>query len=272
MRYRTHAICIGWFAIVLLLAPACDSTRESPVAPSYNASTPAAQITIAGPDSVLTGLTGQFDATAKLASGATIYHATGTWGVDDERVATITDRGVLTGHNPGTAIVTATYREASASATVRILPKPPSKPFPARANIVISYAPDPAAGSLSPCSVYDRGTPAWRYSMRIAETEGVGFTMKVAPGPVRRGRTTHLRRWRDGDECFAPTPCSSKTCLNLFGRPSGGIEDTLKGIDDNGNELTVTNRLIFSPVADACRRRLVPRHQGLRFAAGRRRR
>jgi hypothetical protein len=203
-----------------------------------------------------------YDATATLSNGATIYHATATWNIDNSGVAVINSNGVLTGLGLGTVTITATYRGKSATATVRVSANT-SKPFPGSANLVIALRPDPAPGFLTPCrdaswmgqppAFWIAQTPTWSPFEIIRETQGVGFTLQletlnfhnqdgllISQSSVRRNRYFPPNsEFDDGDGCMA-----------LGGSPSGFFETILDGVDDRGNYLTfASNRLRLSPVA-----------------------
>jgi len=241
-------------SLFVFFVSACGESGSSPPSPTSpsptsTATLPATDLTIAGLDVVLPGYSVKYDATATLSNGVTIYHAAATWTTDDAGVSTINSNGVLTGQRQGTATVTATYRGATATTTVRVSAKPSSKPFPARANLMISYSPDPVPGSLAPCT--GPGTPTWSYSLVITETQGVGFNLKVFTWNLHDedGRQIYSEGIPE-EEYFAPNSVFvEEVCTSLAGRPNGSTEDILGGVDDNGHPLTfASNRLRFLPV------------------------
>jgi hypothetical protein len=194
----------------------------------------------------MVGRTAKFDATAILTSGVTIYHLSGVWSTDNPDVATIDGIGVFMGHRVGAATITATYRGASATASVQVVPKPASKPFPASANMVISYDPDPVPGSLTPCGDKDF-TPAWRFSLVISESQGVGFTLEGYTWNLYDEYGRLLYGGRDPEDDYFP-PYSKfveEVCTSLARRPSGSAEDIMDGVDDNGHHLMFSNRVRF---------------------------
>jgi Bacterial Ig-like domain (group 2) len=250
-REARSLLPLGLFVAFLWACGGSGSIPASPTSSAPRNDAPASSLTVAGPDVVMVGRTAKFDATAILTSGFTIYHLSGVWSTDNPDVATIDGIGVFIGHRVGAATITATYRGASASASVQVVPKPASKPFPASANMVISYDPDPVPGSLTPCG--DRLTPAWRYSLVITETRGVGFTLEGYTWNLYDENGRQIYGGRDPeDDYFAPNSVFvEEVCTSLAGRPSGSSEDIMDGVDDNGNHLTFSSRLRFLPVSGA---------------------
>jgi hypothetical protein len=252
MAAKVLPVPLGLFVVFLW---ACGGSGNIPVSPTSSAprivDAAASSLIVAGPDAVMVGRTAKLDATATLTSGVTIYHLSGVWSTDNADVATIDSGGILTAHRVGTARITATYRDASATASVQVVPKPASKPFPASANLVISYDPDPVPGSLTHCG--DRLTPAWRYSLVITETRGVGFTLEGYTWNLYDENGRQIYGGRDPeDDYFAPNSVFvEEVCTSLAGRPGGSAEDIMDGVDDNGNHLTFSSRLQFLPVAGA---------------------
>jgi len=234
-----------------VLLTACGGGGRSPVSPSGTASDTATGLRIAGPDAVLTGYSEKYDATATLSNGGTINQATATWNTDDAGVATINSNGVLRGQRPGTATITAMYRGATATKSVQVLAKPASKAFPARANLVISYRPDPVQGSVTGCPNPDPGTPTWSYSLVITETGGVGFNLKTYTWNLYNESGSFFYGGpEDEEQYFAPDSVFvEEVCHSLLGVPSGTTEDIMDGVDDNGNQLRFSNRLRLLPVA-----------------------
>jgi Bacterial Ig-like domain (group 2) len=229
------------------------SSVTTPVSPTLSpptATAPATDLRIAGPDLVLTGYSAKYDATATLSNGVMIYHTNEAWNTDNTDVATINSNGVLTGHAPGVGTITATYRGAVATASVRIMA--PSRPFPAR--MVISFRPDPVPGSLTPCTgAFWRGqTPTWSSDEVFNETHGVGFTLEVETLNFynQDGLRIGGNNFRE-DYYFPPnSEFIEDGCMALGGSPNGFFDTVLDGVDDNGNHLTfASRRLRLLPVA-----------------------
>ena len=169
-----------------------------------------------------------------------------TWTTDNVSVTTLTDQGRLTAHGPGTATITATYEGRSAAAVVRV----PDNP--GRANLTSSFEPDPVPGSLTPCTgAFWRGqTPTWSNVETIKETQGVGFTLKVLTYNFynQDGVLTSTITFQE-NHYFPPYDEHVEDgCIALGGSPSGSFEEILEGVDDNGNQLTFTGRLLLLPV------------------------
>jgi hypothetical protein len=257
-KETTMRTCLLSVLIVVFVA-ACGSSPVSPLSPTPPSSTgpstataPATDLRIAGADVVLTGYSIKYDATATLSNGATIYHAQTTWNTSDPSIATINSEGVLTGQKPGAATITGTYRGATAAVSIRVSPKPLSRPSPAKANLVLSYAPDPVPGSPTPCPGFRDG-PSWRYVPAIAETGGVGFNLTVFIWNLydEGGSLTFFEN-EPAEEYFAANSVvvGEEVCISgsIGGRPNGAVEDILNGVDDNGNQVTFARRRQLLPV------------------------
>jgi hypothetical protein len=232
--------------VLAMFAAACSD--GAPVGPTARA---ASSLRIAGPASVVTGLTATYDAIATLTDGATVEHVNATWSVDDPGVAAINSRGVLTAERPGTAVVSAIYLGATGRTVVQVLAKPESAPAPASANIVVTYAPSPAVGSLSRCPEPDNRTPTWRYTMTVRETGGVGFTLKTWTWNLYNEAGTQVFGGPVHENEYIP-PFSveeEEICHSLLGQPSGSTLDIIEGVDDNGHQLKFTSQARLLPVS-----------------------
>jgi hypothetical protein len=127
-------------------------------------------------------------------------------------------------------------------------------PNPGRANLAISFTPDPVSGSRTPCSgAFWRGqTPTWSDVETIKETQGVGFTLKGLTYNYydQDGARVSTISFQD-DHYFPPYDEHVEDgCVALGGAPSGTFEEILEGVDDNGNQLVFTARLRLLPVPD----------------------
>jgi hypothetical protein len=169
------------------------------------------------------------------------------WSTDNPTVATVSDQGLLTAHTAGTATITATYGGRRVTALVRV-------PNPGRANLAISFTPDPVSGSRTPCSgAFWRGqTPTWSDVETIKETQGVGFTLKGLTYNYYDQDEARVSTISFQDDHYFP-PYDEHVedgCVALGGAPSGTFEEILEGVDDNGNQLVFTARLRLLPVPD----------------------
>jgi len=211
-------------------------------------------LTITGPALVPTGSSVKYDATATLSIGVTIYHANGTWNTDNEGVATIDSNGILTAQGPGTAAVTATYRNLSATATVRVSDFA-SKSSSGSASLAIGFQPDPVPGSLTPLHgpLCMGAVPSWSFTEVFAETHGVGFTVKAEVVNLFREDGVLLRTSTIPEEYYFPPNSEfvEDLCTDLEESTSGFYEDVVHGIDDKGTELTFRRRLRLLAVAGA---------------------
>jgi Big-like domain-containing protein len=233
------------FLVSAIFVMACG--EDSPVSPGDTAA--AVHLSIAGPSTVFTGNTAKYDATATLSNGMTLTQAAAAWNVDDAGVAMIDSTGLLRGLRPGRATITALFRAATATTSVEVLAKPASQPAPARANIVISYNPNPVVASFSSCPD-ERATPTWRYSLTISETGGVGFNLKTYTWDLFNESGTQVYGGPFSEEEYFPpnSVTVEEVCHSLLGQTSGTAHDTMDGVDDNGNQLTFSNQLRLLPV------------------------
>ena len=248
MRMFTAGRLLLW-SLLVVLAPACSGNGSSPVSPTTAPPT-VASLTVVGPSIVVRGSSATYTVTARLADGTLIANATPViWTTDNVSVATLTDQGRLTAHGAGTATIRATYEGRSATAVVRV---PVNNDNLSGANLAISFEPDPVPGSLTPCTgAFWRGqTPTWSDIETIKETQGVGFTLKVLTYNFynQDGVLTSTITFQE-NHYFPPYDEHVEDgCIALGGSPSGSFEEILEGVDDNGNQLTFTGRLLLLPV------------------------
>jgi Bacterial Ig-like domain (group 2) len=238
----------------VIFLTACGG-NDSPPVPLKSTISPTTQPTVAvfaifGPDLVRVGASASYIGTATLSDGTLLRNPTSvTWSVDNSEVATIDANGVLTAIKPGEVTITATYEGKTASERIRV---PVSNGNPGGANMVISYVPDPVPGSPARCKGFDPSTPTWSYKLILAETQGVGFTLKVYTWYLfdDNGSVVYSDSFPE-EEYFAPNSVFEEdVCTSLAGGRSGYTEDIMDGVDDRGNWLTfVTNtRLRLLPV------------------------
>jgi len=246
-------------ALFVVTVPACGGSNvpAAPTAPSPTpavVTAPATDLTITGPALVPTGSSVKYDATAVLSIGVTIYHVSGTWTTDNGTVATIDSNGILTGQGPGVATVTITYRNLSATVTVRVSDFA-SRPSSATANLAISFLPDPVPGSLTPLRgpLCMGAVPSWNFTEVFNETHGVGFTVKAEVVNLFREDGLLLRTSTIPEEYYFPPNSEfvEDVCTDLEESTSGFFEDVVHGIDDRGTELTFRRRVRLLPVAGA---------------------
>lgn len=138
-------------------------------------------------------------------------------------------------------------------------PTSPASPIqptnPATANLTISFQPDPVRGSLTPCTgaFWGGQTPTWSDIETLKETQGVGFTLKVLTYNFYDQNGTLILTTTFQDTHYFP-PYDEHVedgCMALKGSPRGSFEEILKGVDDNGHQLTfASGRLQLLPVHD----------------------
>jgi len=125
---------------------------------------------------------------------------------------------------------------------------------PATANLVISFAPDPILGSRTPCTgaFWAGQTPTWSDIETLKETQGVGFTLKMLTYNFYNQEGVLILTTSFQDNHYFP-PYDEHVedgCMALRGSPSGSFEEILRGVDDNGHQLSFTSRVQLLPVKE----------------------
>ena len=131
----------------------------------------------------------------------------------------------------------------------------PTQPTnPATANLVLASVPDPILGSRTPCTGdFWRGqTPTWSNIEILKETQGVGFTLKTLTYNFYNQEGVLILSMTSQDNHYFP-PYDEHIedgCMALRGSPSGSFEEILKGVDDNGHQLSFTGGVQLLPVQE----------------------
>ena len=241
------------FVSMLSCVSACGGSPSAPVAPtppstiSTASSLTVTGLRIFGPEVMATGFVEVFVARVVYSNGST-GAATPTWKTDNPNIATIDADGRVTARGPGSVTLAASSEGAIGSFSLRVRS---ASALTDGAHLAITYDPDPAPGSSTPCGLYEP-TPSWTFSMAIAETRGIGFTVKVETFSLsNEDGVTLYSDTTLADEYFSPNAeFVEEVCTSLAGSRSGFISDILEGADDRGNQLTFAGRLHLLPAPD----------------------
>ncbi len=115
----------GIFA--LILSASCSYDGVSPIRVYTVLVTPPVT-------SVLVGETIQLEAETTDALGNVLTSKVVAWSSSDEAIATVSESGLVTGHAPGSVVITATSEEKTGSATVEV----EAAPFEPSIDVAVS--------------------------------------------------------------------------------------------------------------------------------------
>lgn len=161
--------------------------RTAPPPKSTPAPTGVVQIDVAAPrEGLFVGQTVQLSAALRDAAGNALPGRSVTWTSDDHDVATVDDRGWVTGVKEGSTVIRATSEGSvgTASITVRAAPvatvdvTPTRQTLQAGSTVRLSAVPrDPAGGALP-----DRSVRWTSSNAQVARVSGDGEITAVGPG------------------------------------------------------------------------------------------